>query len=156
MGLLLILLSMTQCGHLGFVLHCLWAFLSNLFPFRHPWPICFPWASLTLFLTLRSHGLLLIPFGFPGPITLSFILKAHVLAINPLLSLLALLRACITSGFLWPILTFLHHIQPMSLLLLSLQAPLCPFASSRPICLFYGPMIHYSCHLGLMVFLSTY
>ena len=26
--------------------------------------------------------------------------------------------------------------------------------SSRPICLFYGPMTHYSCHLGLMGFLS--
>ena len=28
--------------------------------------------------------------------------------------------------------------------------------SFRPICLFYGPVIHYSCCLGLMVFLSTY
>ena len=60
--------------------------------------------------------------------------------------------ACITSGLLWLILTFLHHILPMSLLLLSLQAPLGPFASSRLICLFYGPMIYYSYHSGLMVF----
>ena len=52
------------------------------------------WASLALFLTLRSYGLLLTPLGFPNPITLSFILGAHGLAINPLLSLLALLRAC--------------------------------------------------------------
>ena len=64
--------------------------------------------------------------------------------------------ACITSGLLWPILTFLHHILPMGLLLLSFWAPLGPFASSRPICLFHGPMIHYSYRLGLMVFLSTY
>ena len=42
LGLLLILLSMTQYGHLGFVLHCLWALLSHLFPLGHPWPICFP------------------------------------------------------------------------------------------------------------------
>ena len=94
MGLLLILLSMTQYGHLGFISHCLWALLSHLFPLGHPWPTSFSWASLPLFLTLRFHGLLLTPLGFPGLITLSFILGAHGLAINPLLSLLALLRAC--------------------------------------------------------------
>ena len=61
--------------------------LGILGPFaflRHPWP---------LFLILRSHGLLLTLSGFPDPITLSFILGAHGLSINPLLSLLALLRA---------------------------------------------------------------
>ena len=31
------------------LLHCLWAPLSHLFLLRHPWPICFPWASLALF-----------------------------------------------------------------------------------------------------------
>ena len=46
--------SMTQYGHLGFVLHCLWAILSHLFPPGHPRHICFSWASLALFLTLRS------------------------------------------------------------------------------------------------------
>ena len=65
--------------------------LSHLFPPRHPWPICFPWASLALFLTLRSHGLLLTLLGFLDLVTLSFILEAHGLAINPLLSLLVLL-----------------------------------------------------------------
>ena len=49
---------------------------------------------LVLFLTLRSHEFLLTPLGFHDPITLSFILRAHRLAINPLLSLLALLRVC--------------------------------------------------------------
>ena len=39
-------------------------------------------------------GFLLTPLGFPCPITLSLILGAHGLAINPLLSLFALLRAC--------------------------------------------------------------
>ena len=119
MGLLLILLSITQYGHLGFVLHCLWALLSHLFLPGHPWPICFLWISLTIFLTLRSHGLLLTPLGFFVPITLSLILGAHGLAINPFLYLLALLRACCSpfsrfyitycpwvcyfslSGFLW-------------------------------------------------------
>ena len=38
----------------------------------------------------------------------------------------------------------------------SFRAPLSPFASSRPICLSYGHVIHYSCHLGLMSFLSIY
>ena len=61
-----------------------------LFPFGHPWPTSFPWP---FFLTLRSHGLLLTLLGFPDPIALSFILVAHRLAINPLLSLLILLRA---------------------------------------------------------------
>ena len=60
------------------------------FSFGHPWPIYFPSAFLALFLTLHSHVLVLTPLGFLGPITLSLILGAHGLAINPLLSLLAL------------------------------------------------------------------
>ena len=36
----------------------------------HPWSICFLWVSLTLLLTLHSHGLLLTSLGFPDPITL--------------------------------------------------------------------------------------
>ena len=72
--------------------------MSHLFSLGHPWPICFPWASLTIFLTLRSHGFLLTPLSFLDPITLSFILGTHGLAINPLLSLLALLRAYVTHS----------------------------------------------------------
>ena len=41
------------------------------------------------------------------------------------------------------------------LLFLSFRAPLSPFISSRPICLSHGPVIHYSCRLGLMGFLSV-
>ena len=40
------------------------------------------------------------------------------------------------------------------LLFLSFRAPLNPFTSSRPICLSHGPVIHYSCRLGLMSILS--
>ena len=40
------------------------------------------------------------------------------------------------------------------LLFLYFRAPLSPFISSRPICLSYGLVIHYSCSLGLMDFLS--
>ena len=79
---------------LGFLLHYLRALMSHLFPLGHLWPIFFFWASLALFLTLCFHGLLLTPLGSPGPIILFFILGAHGLAINPLLSLVTLLWAC--------------------------------------------------------------
>ena len=68
--------------------------MSHLFSLGRPEPVCFPWASLTLFLTLHSHGLLLNSLGFLVQITLSLIPGAHGLAINPLLSLLSLLWAC--------------------------------------------------------------
>ena len=124
----------------GFILMLLWAFLTHYiacgllcpisFLFRHPWPICFPWAAMAHFLILHSHGLLLTLLGFPNPITLSFILGAHGLSIN------LLLFYFITLSLLWPILTFLHHIMPMSLLLLSL-------GSFRPICFPQGPFIYF-------------
>ena len=133
------LVKITQHDHwiyihatLGFLdpLHFLWAPLAHIFLLGHPWPICFPWASSAHFLILHSYGLLLTLLGFFGPITLSFILGAHELSINPLLSYF------ITSGLLWPILTFLHHIMPIGLLLLSL-------GSSRPICFAQGPFIYF-------------
>ena len=139
LGLLPILLSMTQYGHwiythatLGFLnsLHCSWAPLSHFFLLKHPWPICFPWPSLALFLTLHSHGLLLTLLGFPGLITLFFILGAYRLSTNPLLF------GFITLDLLWPILTFLHLIMPMGLQLLSL-------GSFKPICFPQGPFIYF-------------
>ena len=114
LDLLLILPSMTQYGHLGFVLHCLWVLLSNLFPLGYPWPICFPWVSLALFLTLRSHGLSPTLLDFPGPITLAFVLGAYGLAISPLLSLLALFRTC-CSLFLLFYITYCPWICHISL-----------------------------------------
>ena len=108
---------------LGFLdpLYCLWAPLTHFFLLGHPRPICFPRASSAHFLILHSYGLLLTLLDFIGPITISFIFGAHRLSINPLLSYF------ITSGLLWSILTFLHHIMPMGLLFLSL-------GSFRPIC----------------------
>ena len=44
---------------------------------------------------------------------------------------------------------------PMGMLFLSFRAPLSPLASSRLICLFHGPVINYSCRLGLIVLLSA-
>ena len=50
-----------------------WAFLPLgscvHFSLGYPWPICLPWASSALLLTLYSHGLLLTLLGFPNPIT---------------------------------------------------------------------------------------
>ena len=118
-----------------------WASLVHLLSlgFLGPFPnSIFPWAFTNSFELPWPNYLILHPWG---------LWACH----QPLTFF-----ACITSGLLWPILTFLHHILPMSLLLLSLQAPLGPFASSRSICLFHGLVIHYSCRLGLMVFLSTY
>ena len=65
--------------------------MSHLFSLGHLWSFYFSWASLALFLTLHSYGLLLSSSGFLDPITLSLILGVHGLAINPLLSLLSLL-----------------------------------------------------------------
>ena len=97
----------------------------------------FSWASLTYLLPLG----LFIPFtnsafswaitnfiGLPWPNYFILILGIHGLAINPLLSLFALLL-----GLQWPILTFLHHILPMGMLFLSFRASLSSFTSSRPI-----------------------
>ena len=96
------------------------------FPLKHPWPICFPSASSALFIILRFHGLLLTSLNFPD--LGSWAIHQHFTFFT-----------CITSGLLWPIFTFLHHILPMGLLLLSLRAPLSPFAFSMLVCIFYGP-----------------
>ena len=110
------------------LLHHWQAPVSHLFSLGDPGSIYFPWASSALFLTLHSHGLLLNSLGFPGPITLSLILGVH-------------------SHFST---SYIAH----GLLFLSFRTPLNPFTSSRPICLFHGPVIHYSYRLGLMGFLS--
>ena len=99
--------------------------------FRLSWPITLLVGSFVPFLSslgiLGSFSNFALPwtftnsFGLLDPITLPFIHGAHGLSINPLLSYF------ITSRLLWSILTFLHHIMPMSLLLLSL-------GSFRPIC----------------------
>ena len=78
---------MTQYSHLDFLVTLL---AGSCVPFSF-------WASLAHlpqpFIVLCSYGFFLTPLGFLGPITLSFILGAHGLSINPLLSFLALLWA---------------------------------------------------------------
>ena len=113
-----------------------WASLAHLFPlgfFIHFTNSAFPWAIINF-------------IGLPWPNYFILILGIYGLAINLLLSLFPLLL-----GLQWPILTFLHHILPMSMLFLSFRASLSLFTSSRPICLFHEPVIHHSCRLGLMV-----
>ena len=112
-------------------------------------PFVFPWASLALFLTLHYHELLLNYLGFLGPITLFLILGVHRLAINLLLSLLFLLWACRGPFSLFHIIYYPWF--AFSLFLDSFK-PIYP--PSRPICLSHGPVIHYSCRLSLMSFLS--
>ena len=114
-------------------------------------PICFPWVSSAIF--LHSHEFLLTPLSFPGLIILSFILGAHGHSISPLLSLLALLRACCGPLSLFYI-TYCLWVCYFSLSKL-LQTRLLPHG---PFVYFMGLAItHYSCHLGLKVFfLSTH
>ena len=120
----------------------------------------FSWASLAHLLPLDF----LIPFinsafswaitsfiGLPWPNYFILILGIYGLAINPLLSLFALLLFALLLGLHWPILTFLYPILSMGMLFLSFRASLSPFTFSRPICLFHEPVIHHSCCLGLMV-----
>ena len=115
-----------------------WASLAHLLPLGfliHFTNSAFPWA-ITNFI------------GLAWPNYFILILEDNELAINPLLSLFALLL-----GQQCPILLFLHHILPIGMLFLSFRASLSPFTSSRPICLFHEPVILHSCRLGLMALL---
>ena len=96
------------------------------FPLGHPWPIYFPWASSAL-----SN------FVFPWAFTNSFGLPWPNYFILHLLGLWIFhqpltLFTCITLGLSWPILTFLHHVLPMGLLLLSFQASLARLLPQGP------------------------
>jgi len=138
---------MTQYDHWAFYYIACGFLCPNYFPFGYPWPICFPWASSNLFSNSAFPWAFTNSFGLPW----SNYLILHSWGSWAFHQSLTFFTY-ITSNLLWPILTFLHHILAMGLLLLSLWAPLGPFASSRSICLFYRHMIHYSCHLGLMIF----
>ena len=114
-------------------------FLTHYIAYRLPWPISSSLGILGLFPflghprpipILNSPEPLLTLLSFPGPITLSFILSAHGLSINPRLSYF------ITSSLLWPTLTFLHHIVPMGLLFLFPD-------SFRPVCFPQGPFMYF-------------
>ena len=120
----------------------------SLFFLGHPWPICLPWASLALLLTLYSYGLLLTSLGFSGLTSYSSFGFMGLLSIPYSLCLHCFGPATAHSYF--------FHITHCSWvcysLFLSFRALLSPFAFSMPIYLFNEPVIHYSCCLDLMVF----
>ena len=106
-------------------------------------------ASSALLLTLYSHGFLLTSLGFPDPITSYSSLGFMGLPSIPY-SLCLHCFGLATAHFY-----FFHIIRCSWVcysLFLSFQALLSSFAFSRPIYLFHGPVIHYSCCLDLVVF----
>ena len=89
-------------------------------------------------------GFLLTSLDFPGPITLSLSLSSW--ACHKLLTFLV-------YNCLGPAAALSHFSTSYSahgMLLLSFLVSLSPLAFSRPIYSFVGPVIHYSCSLGLM------
>ena len=124
-----------------------WAFLpmGSCVPFflGHPRP---------LLLTLYSHGLLLTSLGFPGPLTSYSSLGFMGLPSIPYSLCLHCFGFAATHSY------FFHITQCPWIcysLFLYFRALLSSFAFSRPIYLFHGPVIHYSCRLGLIVFLFS-
>ena len=117
---------------------------------RLPCPICFPLGFLGHFPIFALPWAFIEFFGIPWP---NYIIPhpwGSWACHKPLTFFVF-----ITLGLSWPILTFPHHILPMVCFFLSFRAPLSPFTSLRPICLSHGPVIYYSCYLGLMGFLSV-
>jgi len=129
---------------LGFLLHYLQVPVSYLFLLGHPWLIYFPWASLAFFLTLHSHGLLLTPLYFPAQ--LPYPSSLGLMDLPSTLYFLCLHYFGLAVAHSHFSTSYIAHGFATSLSL----------GSFRPICLFHGPTIHYSCRLSLMVFLSIY
>ena len=94
LGLPFILPLMAQQGH-WFLCYITSRLLCPIcFPLGIPGPFAFLGLPRPFFLISYYHRLLLNSLGFPGLITLFLILGVHGLAINPLLSLLSLLKVC--------------------------------------------------------------
>ena len=121
------------------------------FSLGHPWPICLPWASSAFLLTLYSHGFLLTLLGFPDPITSNSSLGFMGLPSIPYSLCLHYFRPVATHSYFFHI---THCPWVCYSLFLSFWALLSPFTFSSPIYLFHGHVMHYSCHLDLMVFCS--
>ena len=116
----------------------------------------FLWASTAWLLSLGFLGpfanstlpwvFLLTSLGFPGPITLFLSLGFIGLPQTPYSLNLHCLGPMVTLSRFST--SYTAHGMPF----LSFRASLSPLASSRPICLFVRPVIHYSCRLSLMGF----
>ena len=99
--------------------------MSHLFSLRRPKPVCFPWASSTLFLTLHYHGLYWILWASPTQLHYSSSLGSM-----GLLSTLYFLY----FHYFGPTVAHSHFSTSYTahgLLFLSFRAPLSPFTSSR-------------------------
>ena len=133
----------------------LWAFLpiGSCVPFSlgHPWPICSPWASLAFLLTLYSHGFLPTSLDFLDSITSYLSLGFMGLPSIPYSLCLHCFGPAAAHFYFFHI---THYPWVCYSLFLSFRALLSALVFLRPIYLFHGPVIHYSCHLGLMVFCS--
>ena len=116
--------------------HCYWVFIHATWTFLTYYIACWlPWL-----ISLIGNPQPIFNFAFTWVFTNFFGLlwpSYHILhlwsswvSINPLFTYF------ITLGLLWPILTFLHHIMPMSLLLISL-------GSFRPTCFPQDPFIYF-------------
>ena len=125
--------------------------MGSYIPFSlgYPRPICLPWASSALLLTLYSHGLLLTSLGFLDPIT-----SYSSLEFMGLPSILySLYLHCFGPSAAHSYFFHITHCPWVCYsLFLSFRALLSPFAFLIPIYLFHGLVIHYSCRLDLMVF----
>ena len=136
-------------------IHATWASLTHSVAYRLPRSISSSLSILGSFSfighswpipILHSHGFLLTlwvsPAQLPYPLPLGFMSFPS----TPY-SLTSSLWACL-GPFLLSYCPWVYYFF--------LWAPLCLLASFKTHSSFYGPMIHYSCHLGLMVFLSIY
>ena len=130
LGLPFILPLMAQQGH-WFLCYI----ISGL-----PCPICFPLGFLGFFPNFALPWAFTEFFELPWP---NYIIP------HPWGS-----WACHQPLTFFTFITFSTSYTAYGLLFLSFRAPLSLFTSSRLICLSHVPMIHYSCHLGLMGFLS--
>ena len=126
--------------------------MGSCVPFIFPWASSahlLAWASSAFFLTLYSHGLLLASLGFPGPIISYSSLWFMGLPSIPYSLCLHCFGSAMARSYFFHI---IHCLWVCCSLFLYFRALLSPFAFSRPIYLFHGPVIHYSCCLDLMVF----
>ena len=119
----------------------LWASLAHLLAldFLSPFTnFVFPWAFIDF-------------IGLPGPITSYSSLGFMGLPSIPYFLCLHCFGLAAAYSYFFHI---THYPWVCYSLFLSFRALLSPFAFSKPIYLFHGPVIHYSCRLDLMIFCS--
>ena len=117
----------------------LWASRARLFSLGFPGPFlnfAFPWDFTKFFGLPWPNYIIPHPWGLIGSPSTPYFLCFHYFG-------LVVAHSRFSTSFI-------AH----GLFFFSFRAPLSPSTSSRPICLSHEPVIHYSCRLGLMGFLS--